>query len=101
MTKISRGLIRNRLNFSAVKLEVKGCLQKSQILMKKVKSLINMNYAVLEKWSLFKEKVLNKDFLKKMANNGPYLVLSFSKSPYFSKCLEVENIFCQSFCLDE
>ena len=42
-----------------------------------------MGCAVPEKWSLFKEKVPNKDFLTKIAKNGPYLVLILSKSPYF------------------
>ena len=45
----------------------------------------------MERWSLFKEKVLNKDFLKKMAKNGPYLVLILSSSPYFSKSIK---LFC-------
>ena len=44
-----------------------------------------------EKWSLFKEKVLNKDFLTKMAKNGPYLVLILSKSPYFPKSVSENN----------
>ena len=48
---------------------------------------------VSEKWSLFKEKVLNKDFLAKMANYGPYLVLVLSESPYFSKSVN-EKLFC-------
>ena len=55
-----------------------------------------------EKWSLFKEKVLNnKDFSKKIAKNGPYLFLILSKSPYFSKSSSGENILCQLFCLDD
>ena len=54
-----------------------------------------------EKWSLFKEKVLNKDFSKKIAKNGPYLFLILSKSPYFSKSSSGENILGQLFCLDD
>ena len=50
-------------------------------------------YAVPEKWSLFKEKVLNKDFSTKMGKNGPYLVLLLSKSPYFPKSVCEKNYY--------
>ena len=57
-----------------------------------------VTYAVSEKWSLFKEKVLNKDFLEKMAKNGPYLVLILTKSPYFSKSENEKIIMCHLSC---
>ena len=53
-----------------------------------------------EKWSLFKGKVLNKDFLKKMPKIGPYLVLILSKSPFFQKSLCEKEILCHFFYLD-
>ena len=55
--------------------------------------------AVSEKWSLFKEKVLNKDFLKKMTKNGPYLVLILSKSPFFFRNRGVKRKFCAIFSI--
>ena len=55
---------------------------------------------VSEKWSLFKGKVLNKDFLKKMPKIGPYLVLILSKSPYFQKSSSEKELLCHFSHLD-
>ena len=60
----------------------------------------NFLLAVSEKWSLFKGKVLNKDFLKKMPKIGPYLVLILSKSPYFQKSSSEKDILCHFSYLD-
>ena len=57
-------------------------------------------YAVSEKWSLLKGKVLNKDFLTKMPKIGPYLVLVLSKSPFFQKSSCEKEILCHFFYLD-
>ena len=53
-----------------------------------------------EKWSLFKEIVLGKKFLKEMPIMGPHLVLILSRSPYLQKLPSKGKILCQFSDLD-